>query len=337
MLRRALNTKLLNRTMHQLSTKPSTPLFSFGVVSDIQYANKPVQHGRSRFELDALYKLNKCISHWKEYQHPLKCIVNLGDIIDGHEDRCPTKDSEDLRDVLEALRQLHIPTYHVLGNHCVWNLGCNYLVKELGMKHRFYDVELHSGWRFVFLDGTDLSLMKDSHSLQEAQEYMKTNAHRLLEDWNGGVSKRQRDWLTGVISAAKTNNEKVIVFCHWPLLNPWGPEMEPSMMWNADEILPLLDPEVVFMFMSGHIHENGYVKHNGVHHITLSAVVSAPFGENAHAVVHIHDDEVVIEGFGTVSPLSGVLKLDDDGGADDSNILHTISSRNIVIGVDSNI
>ena len=27
------------------------------------------------------------------------------------------------------------------------------------------------GWRFVFLDGTDLSLMKDSHSLSEAQVY----------------------------------------------------------------------------------------------------------------------------------------------------------------------
>lgn len=39
------------------------------------------------------------------------------------------------------------------------------------MPHRFYDVPLEKGWRFVFLDGTDLSLMKDSHSPEEAKVY----------------------------------------------------------------------------------------------------------------------------------------------------------------------
>jgi len=286
-------------------------LFSFGVISDIQYANRQLLVGRGRYELDALYKLNQCIRHWKDYHNhhqPLKCLVNLGDIIDGHEEPSSHKDAEDLQDVLKSFNTIEIPKYHVLGNHCVWNLGCDYMARELGMKSRYYDVEMHSGWRFVFLDGTDMSLMKDSHSLTEARAYIKDNMH--LEDWNGGIGKRQRDWLQGIIVSAKAKRERIIIFCHWPLINSWGQEMESSMMWNANDIISLLDPEVVFMFMSGHIHENGYTYHDGVHHFTLSAVVTAPIGENAHAIVHIHKNEIVVEGFGTVSPLSKILRLD---------------------------
>lgn len=120
-------------------------------------------------------------------------------------------------------------------------------------------------------------------------------------------------WLQSVVNNAKANGEKLIVFCHWPVVNLWGQEMEGSLLWNAQDIIPLLDPEVVFMYMSGHIHENGHMTHNGVHHVTLSGVVAAPLGENAHAIVHIHDDEVEVEGYGTVHPLSKVLKLDACG------------------------
>jgi manganese-dependent ADP-ribose/CDP-alcohol diphosphatase len=305
-------------TVNMKST--TTPLFSFGVVSDIQYANRPIVSGKERYELDALYKLNNCITTWKNYQLPLKCAVNLGDIIDGHEgETAHHRDAEDLKDVLAAFGRIDVPTYHVLGNHCVWNLGCHYLARELGLTKRYYDIEIHTGWRFVILDGTDLSIMKDSHSHSEAQEYIKANAHRMLEDWNGGISKKQQKWLSDVVNNAKLNNEKLIVFCHWPLLNCWGAEMEASLMWNADDLLPLLDPDAVFMFMSGHIHENGYINHNGVHHVTLSAIVSAPLGDTAHAIVHVHDDKVVIEGFGMASPLSGELRC-DMGGADTCTI-----------------
>jgi manganese-dependent ADP-ribose/CDP-alcohol diphosphatase len=315
-------------TVNMKST--TIPLFSFGVVSDIQYANRPLERGRERYELDALYKLNNCITTWKNYHLPLKCAVSLGDIIDGHEgETAHHKDAEDLRDVLAAFGEIDVPTYHVLGNHCVWNLGCHYLSRELGLTNRYYDIEMHKGWRFVILDGTDLSVMKESHSHSEAKEYIQTNAHRMLEDWNGGISKKQQKWFSDIVSAAKLKKEKLIVFCHWPLLNCWGAEMEASLMWNADDLLPLLDPEAVFMFMSGHIHENGYVNHNGVHHITLSAIVSAPLGDTAHAIVHVHDDKVVIEGFGTASPLSGELSC-DMGGADTCTI--SLASSTSTVG-----
>lgn len=294
-----------------VSLRAGKPLFSFGVISDIQYADKPVILGRNRYEKDAINKLSSSLKYWADYHaatSPLKCVVNLGDIIDGHEgEGAHEKDRVDLHHVLRAFDTLSIPQYHVLGNHCVMNLGCEYLAQQLRMPHRFYDVEIEKGWRFVFLDGTDLSLFRDSHSLEEAKEYFKTNSHRMLEDWNGGFSTTQQRWLKKVIARAKQNDERLILFCHWPLLNLWTPDFQSSLLWNAEEVLQMLDPEVVFMFMSGHMHENGYTVHNKIHHITLGAVVTTPVGDHAHAIVHVHDNRVEVEGFGVVTPLSTTL------------------------------
>ena len=86
---------------------------------------------------------------------------------------------------------------------------------------------------------------------------------------------------------------------------------------------------VVFMFMSGRIslslslslsllhyfpdakdmHENGYAMHNGIHHLTLGGVVTTPHGIDAHAVVHVSDDAVEVEGYGVLAPLSSALSL----------------------------
>jgi len=287
------------------------PLFSFGVISDIQYADKPVIHERNRYEKDAINKLSSCVQHWTNYHtntNPLKCVVNLGDIIDGHDgEGAHEKDCIDLKRVLQIFDTLTIPQYHVLGNHCVLNLGCEYITKELKMPHRFYDVKMENGWRFVYLDGTDLSLMKDSLSLKEAQEYFKAHDHRMLGDWNGGMSKAQLQWLKKIFDVAKRDNEKLILFCHWPLINLWTPDFESSLLWNAEEVLQMLDPEVVFMFMSGHMHENGYKLHNNIHHVTLGAVVTTPLEDNAHAIVHMFEDRVEVEGFGVVPSTSLVF------------------------------
>lgn len=284
------------------------PRFSFGVISDIQYADKPVIPGRNRYEKDALNKLTSSLNSWKDYNsnnNPLKCVINLGDIIDGHEgEGAYEKDRIDLHHVINAFNNLTIPQYHVLGNHCVMNLGCEYLARELKMPHRFYDVEIEQGWRFVFLDGTDMSLMKDSSSPLEAQVYVKANQHRVLEDWNGGFGSVQTRWLKNILANAKQNNEKLILFCHWPLINQWTPDFESSLLWNAEEVLKILDPEVVFMFMSGHMHENGHTVHNNIHHVSMGAVVTTPVGDYAHAIVHVHDNRVEVEGFGIVAPLS---------------------------------
>jgi len=151
--------------------------------------------------------------------------------------------------------------------------------------------------------------MKDSHSMKEAQEYFKLHSHRMLEDWNGGFSKKQMQWLKNIFADAKQKKEKLILFCHWPLLNMWTSDFESSLLWNADEVLEMLDPEVVFLFMSGHMHENGYKLHNGIHHLTLGAIVTTREGLQAHGVVHVGENSVDIEGFGILENITQSLPV----------------------------
>eukprot|EP01110_Echinostelium_bisporum_P013639 TRINITY_DN95_c0_g1_i1.p1 TRINITY_DN95_c0_g1~~TRINITY_DN95_c0_g1_i1.p1 ORF type:complete len:302 (-),score=38.43 TRINITY_DN95_c0_g1_i1:142-1047(-) len=287
--------------------------FSFGVISDVQYANKPLIRP-GRFERDAMVKLQAGLDHWKTFHeiNPLQCIVNLGDIIDAHQEDGDgfIKDAESMSQIMNTFNSLNnINKYHVLGNHCVWNLGRSYAMKELGLKKGYYDIKMSDGWRFVILDGTDMSVMKDSMLVDEAMAYRQENSHRILDDWNGGFGRTQKEWLAKIISDAKVSGEKLILFCHWPILNLWDSKYDIDLLWNADDVIQMLDKDVVFMWMSGHMHENGYRFHNGIHHLTLSGVVSTPIGEQAHAIVHVNDEDVVIEGFGSVRALSNSLVL----------------------------
>jgi len=47
---------------------------------------------------------------------------------------------------------------------------------------------------------------------------------------------------------AKVKGERLILFCHWPLINVWQPEYAISLLWNHEEILAMLDPEGKFCF-----------------------------------------------------------------------------------------
>ena len=58
------------------------------------------------------------------------------------------------------------------------------------------------------------------------------------------------------------------------------------------------------------MHENGYVLHRDIHHVTLGGVVTTPVGERAHAVVHLRESHVQIEGFGALSSLSSSFNLE---------------------------
>ena len=58
------------------------------------------------------------------------------------------------------------------------------------------------------------------------------------------------------------------------------------------------------------MHENGYVLHRDVHHVTLGGVVTSPIGERAHAVVHLRRSYVQIERFGAFSSLSSSFNLE---------------------------
>lgn len=80
--------------------------------------------------------------------------IVTGDIIDGNDTDESTK--KDLEHVLEVFAKNNHRHYHVVGNHCL-RVPRDYLMRELKMQETYYDFVIKDKWRFIVLDGTDIS------------------------------------------------------------------------------------------------------------------------------------------------------------------------------------
>jgi 3',5'-cyclic AMP phosphodiesterase CpdA len=266
------------------------PLFSFGIVADVQYCDADAA-GR-RFYRNSLKKLRECVQDLNS--HDLEFTIQLGDFID--------RDMDSFDRVVPIFRSLESSAYHVLGNHdfSVADDQKREVLGRLGMKRKYYDFAL-KGWRFVVLDGNDLSLHATepgSASRDTAVAMHKrlrsrgaANAH----DWNGAVGQKQLAWLEDRLEAADGAGEKVVLFCHFPVF----PE-DAHNLWNAGKIVELLasHPSAV-AYLAGHNHAGNYGQRDRVHYLTLQGMVDTP-DENAYAVVEVYDDRLEIRGVGRV-------------------------------------
>ena len=144
--------------------------------------------------------------------------------------------------ILPVYRNLTARQYHVLGNHdfCVPRAG---LQRQLGMENAWYDFAA-GGWRFVVLDGMDISIpgraagTPEQHRAVEMLAALGARHAPNAQDWNGGIGDAQKRWLREVLRRAGEAGERAIVFCHFPLLAEAStPE---HLLWNSEEILRIL-------------------------------------------------------------------------------------------------
>jgi 3',5'-cyclic AMP phosphodiesterase CpdA len=273
------------------------PLVTFGVVADVQYADKDTS-GARRYR-ESVPKLAGAVAEWTK--EGLAFVVELGDLTD---DRGPQTE-KDVAKVLETLKSLRAPLYHVLGNHGLPSLGREKLLQALGLPKPYYDFA-QGGWRFVVLDGMGLSLggwPAESERLKAAKAYLQANQkgnRPELVQWNGAIDDEQKKWLEEALAKAAKDGERVVVFCHHPAL----PEAtgRGAMLWNHDEIVKILEacPAVV-AYVAGHEHRGGYAFRNGIHHVTLQGLVESPADGTAFGVVSVYADKLVVRGFGALS------------------------------------
>jgi len=269
------------------------PLFSFGLVADIQYADKAT-HGARRYR-ESLGKLARCVAEWNE--HRLAFVVQLGDIIDGN--ASPEATRRDLDNVLSVLGGLEAPMYHVIGNHCL-SMPRSELLKRLHLDRGYYDFA-RGGWRFIVLDTMDVSVMgwpTSSPNYKAAEAYLKR--HPKARRYNGGVGAEQKRWLVRRLAEAAGAGQHVVVFGHHPLVREAS--HADLLLWNHEQVAQILERAgCVVAYFCGHDHAGGYARRNGVHYVTLPGLVEAPRGGNAYATVGVYDDRLVIAGTGTVS------------------------------------
>ena len=255
----------------------------FGVIADCQYCSAQGTEVR-KYSLSK-DKLSRCVEHFNTRE--LDYVIHLGDFIE--------RDFKNF-DVLNPIYdQLTMPNYHVLGNH---DFSVDAALKKdvpqkLGLPTRYYDFEV-KGWRFVVLDGNDISFHaypKDSAAYAEAAEYYDRNKIKSAK-WNGAVGAEQLSWLQQVLEAASGNTENVLLYCHFPVY----PENNHNL-WNAEEVVELLESyPCVKAYINGHNHKGGYASKQGIHYLTLKGMVDTE--QTSYAVIHVDGDHLTVTGYG---------------------------------------
>lgn len=216
----------------------------------------------------------------------------------------------------------------MIGNHCLYNLDRHTLINTLGMTGEAAEEEEGSllyyshlaapGVRLVVLDGYDVSfswpagtkkgdlaremLAKGRLRCQHDNVNSPAKLEGLAKRWvafNGAVGETQVNWLKGVLAAAKSEKERVILISHNPL-HPKAAAPQ-CLLWNHQEILDVLAryTDTLALCLAGHSHAGGFCRDDaGIAHRCLEAIVECPPGTTAHGILHVFADRVEIEGSG---------------------------------------
>ncbi len=267
---------------------PGEKIFSFGVVADIQYAD--AEKAGKRDYRGSLQKLDTCIHIFNK--HELSFTITLGDMID--------RDYNSFDKPLAILKKLQFPVYNVPGNHdfSMEDRFKRKVKKQLNNKKGYFDFEAGT-YRFILLDGTDVSTFahkKGSAQYKNAMahlEEMKKKKSNNAYDWNGGIGDMQLKWLDKKLNNSDHKNQKVIIFCHWPLLPENG-----TQLWNNREVLELLNShKSVVAWIAGHHHEGGYEKAGEIHYLTLKGLVEAQ-SETSCGIIEVYPERLLLKGYG---------------------------------------
>lgn len=261
-------------------------LFSFGVISDIQYSSfsdaSNFQGTKIRRYKQSFDIFNEATKYWKEEEVSFSLL--LGDVIDGKAETM--KDQHDcLQHILNSGQRENIPLYFCFGNHCHYCFTRRELLKLVpGKSISEYDSSAdcdhhdlcyswspHPGWRFISIDGYDVSTIgartkqnkqlakqlleiHNSNDLTHGQKW-SANLPVYRQRWlpyNGGIGEEQLHWLTSSLENANKNREHVVLFCHQSI---FAPNRQNSLIWNAEEVLDILwRYDNIVLWIAGHDH-----------------------------------------------------------------------------------
>eukprot|EP00252_Welwitschia_mirabilis_P007585 TRINITY_DN19113_c0_g1_i2.p1 TRINITY_DN19113_c0_g1~~TRINITY_DN19113_c0_g1_i2.p1 ORF type:complete len:326 (-),score=53.39 TRINITY_DN19113_c0_g1_i2:152-1129(-) len=314
-----------------LSSTSSHPLFSFGVITDVQYADIPDGHsflGIPRYYRHSIQVLKRAVKKWNQ-KGDIQFAMHFGDIVDGF---CPKEESRSavLR-LIKEFGEFRGPVYHMIGNHCLYNLPRTELINLLKIPsqsgHAYYDFSPVPEYRFVVLDGYDISVVgwpEDHPHRLEAAKYLETKnpnidknspnglsgIERRFVMFNGAVGREQLTWLDSILQDATAHNQKVIVCCHLPL-DPVASSPEP-LLWNYSEVMDVIYKyNCVKACLAGHAHKGGYgVDSHGIHHRVLEAVLECPPGTDAFGYIDVYNDRISLIGTDRMSSTEMLFPLD---------------------------
>lgn len=273
--------------LQSLFSQSKKPLFTFGVVADVQYADQE-NSGTRHYRLSP-QKLAEAVEVFN--QQKVDFVISLGDFIDKNFSSYDTLDP--------IVKKLKMPLRFVLGNHefSVKEEEKDKILEKEYLKDPYYSFD-KKGWRFIVLNGNDISLyanVKGSAKYQEADSLLKklkAAGLRNAQTWNGAMGSEQLKWLAKELAIAQKKKQKVILTSHFPLY----PDGEAELLLNAKEVRLLVEGPNVFAYLNGHVHKSQYFAENGVHYVSFRGMVE--MDENAFAIVSVYKDHLEIKGYG---------------------------------------
>jgi alkaline phosphatase len=260
---------------------PASEDFSFGIVADVHYADKPP--GGARHYRDSIEKIRRCVQTFNTKK--LSFAVSLGDIIDKAKDRATELGY--LRTITAEFGKFKGPRHFVIGNHDVATLD----------KKEFSAICRVAAGPSSFDSGRYHFVVLDANFKKDGTAYDAGN-FGWRDTW---IHPPQREWLKRDL--AKARDRKTIVFVHQNLHD----EKNAHGVNNAPETRKVLEEAGnVLAVIQGHNHAGGLKKINGIHYFTLKAMVEGPGLENnAYAIVHVDaGGRLRIEGFGRQKDLT---------------------------------
>jgi predicted phosphodiesterase len=269
------------------SQSKDEPLFTFGVIADVQYADQE-NAGTRHYRLSPK-KLSQAVDSFN--LNKVAFVLSLGDYIDKN------FSSYDTLNLITA--RLIMPLYHALGNHefSVNDDEKEKILQKEKLSKPYYSF-VKNNWRFIITNGNDISLhgsIKNSEQYKEADALLKQLKSEGLpnaQSWNGAIGKAQMTWLKNELETAKRKGEKVVVAGHFPLY----PDEATELLWNAREIRTLLESHpAVFAYFNGHVHKSQYFTKTGVHYVSFRGMVELE--DNAYAIVTVYKDHLEIKGY----------------------------------------
>ncbi len=251
--------------------------FSFGIVTDVHYAEKNMRN--QRYYRESIAKLEQCIATFNEHELPF--AVMLGDFVDKAPDKAV--ELEYLKTIRKVFSQYAGDKHFVLGNHDLLRLSKTEYLATCGSvsQQSYYSFDA-GGYHFVILDAG----YRQDGMAYDAGNFKWTDT--CIPLW-------QQEWLAQDLENA--NGMKTIVFVHQNLHD----ESSVYGVKNAGAVRHILEKSGnILAVMQGHDHRGLYTKINGIHYFTLKALVEgSTLANNAYAIATIVvNDRIGIRGFG---------------------------------------
>lgn len=269
------------------------PIFSFGLLADVQYADDDTNVELDRHFRASVAKLRAAIETFND--HDLDFVVHLGDLVD--------HDLNNAGPLLEIMATSTAPVHQVLGNHDFASTTSPRgrsdpaaVIMAYGMDAAYYAID-RPGWRFLVLDTNEVGVIEHPPGSDGAADgeallaRLRQQERPNANPWNGTLGTEQRNWLGEQLQQAASEGVRAAVFAHHPVF----PDHHDNLLDDHELRDWLAGFEALTVWFNGHQHAGGYGNYRGIHFLTLHGVVQST--SNAYAVVRVHPDRIVITGY----------------------------------------